>query len=143
MTHETPTQRRTRLIEEYVKIYTGTPHQRRLCAQDLAAEVIAATPQEPPQERPDLQAYIDRCEYAIRSTGLEPRPPTALKNDLSDEQLAKLLKGQATERYPSEIETRLIELCEQIINETVPLSPEGTPPYHERLAAIKRELGGK
>lgn len=100
MTTETPAQRRTRLIEQYVKsAIIATPdysaEQMVAGATFIADAVIAATPQEPPT------------------------------------------------RYPSEAETRLIELVQVAIDSLAcQFQPEDIiKMVAPKLAAIKRDLG--
>lgn len=95
MTHETPQQRRTRLIERYVEknATLGTAetwldiHTAIKLATELADEVIAATPQEPQSE---LQQDIERRRAEIKTRSCKP----------------KIIEG-----FLTEFETRLLELC--------------------------------
>ena len=107
MTHETPAQRRTRLIEQYTLEHIKQGNWdfdviERVIPR-IADAVIAATPQETPKA-------LD-----IKSLNYDGTPAT---------------------RYPSEIETRLLELCELAID----CFPEGCQ-WRYKLAAIKRDLG--
>lgn len=87
MTHETPAQRRTRLIEQYAgQIYArGMDYidDANLKASKLADAVIAATPQEP---EPTLEQQLKTARLEVEAETLRCAEPT---------------------RYPSEIETLL------------------------------------
>ena len=123
MSTETPHQRRTRLIEQYAGLIVRTVEHKAMwnpdayvkAASDIADAVIAATPPAP-AEREDVQLYVDRCNHALKSA--------------------------PAERYPSEIETRLIDLCERLIklwHVALGYSPV-TSRESDELAAIKRDL---
>lgn len=106
MTHETPAQRRTRLIEQYAGLIVRTIEPRATwnpeafikCASDIADAVIAATPQ-----------------------AQEPEPT----------------------RYPSEIESRLIDLVDSILfdSQVWERFPDCQAQLQSEFAAIKRDLG--
>lgn len=109
MSHETPQQRRTRLIEQYVAVdlaHLQGPRNVVEMAVNLADAVIAATPQPEPAPTKTLD---------LKSLNYDGTPAT---------------------RYPSEIETRLLELCELAID----CFPEGCQ-WRYKLTAIKRDLG--
>ena len=117
-TNETPAQRRTRLIEEYTKAaIIATPdysaEQMVAGATFVADAVIAATPQEPQSE---LQKHIEQHGAEIK---------------------ARYHKQEPT-RYPSETETRLIELVEHCAK--CMLGYQDANHVRDKLSAIKRDL---
>lgn len=123
MSTETPQQRRTRLIEEYTgRIYAEGKYYSKdaiFAATQLADAVIAATPQEPQSE---LQQDIERRRAEIKT-----------KRELPPHPLLRL------DGYPSEIETRLIELVEHCIKGIYDVKRSQAACL--QLAAIKRDLG--
>jgi hypothetical protein len=52
-----------------------------------------------------------------------------------------LAQGRKDMGYPSEAETRLIELVEELLKAYALEWPQYAPSYAKRLAAIKRDLG--
>lgn len=120
MSTETPAQRRTRLIEQYAgQLYPRICHCDATIddAAKLADAVIAATPQEP---EPNLEQQLKTARLEVESEMLRRAEPT---------------------RYPSEIETRLIELCELATHWLNYFHKPRALEMREKLAAIKRDLG--
>ncbi len=161
MTTETPAQRRTRLIEQYLccqpiryRVESLEDMKQILNnnmpeAELFADAVIAATPQvetEIERQREDMQLYIDRCKYATKP---EPRHDSEqevdeLREHINDLEIlltdarANLEIERHRKTQPSKAETRLIELCERLIYRM-------SLPTHDYavvdLAAIKRDIG--
>ena len=109
---ETPQQRRTRLIEQYLlaRVSDNEPEyfvmNNYLSARKFADAVIAATPPLEPAPTKTLD---------IKSLNYDGTPAT---------------------RYPSEIESRLIELCKQTES-----CGAMWRTWLDEFAAIKRDLG--
>jgi hypothetical protein len=142
MTHETPNERRTRLIEQFMIVAYAdanvqfTIHELLKYAQELADAVIAATPQGPTSE---LQQDIERRRADIKANRIA----------------ACDMNWGRPETVPSETEKRLIELVEKIILESQQhlKNHDGNIPSYriastiewvrKRLSAIKENLGVK
>ena len=164
MTYETPTQRRTRLIEQYtglacVAIDTEwgamLPQIEQVLhwSTRLADAVIAATPQEreachdSEQEVDELREHINDLEILLTDARanleIERHRKKQTNSDYDgitkEAQTFMFKQGRKDLGYPSEIETRLIELVEYCVR--CVLGFQDAEHVKGVLAAIKRDLG--